>query len=105
MKVSIKTVIQKIVIFPIILYRKFISPFLPNSCRFYPSCSQYAIEAIEKRGIFIGVLLAIWRILRCNPFSKGGIDLVPSQIGCLLLAKFLLEILLRDLSEPLIIQI
>ena len=72
-----RTIIRKIVIFPIILYKKIISPILPNSCRFYPSCSQYAIEAIEKRGIFIGILLAIWRILRCNPFSKGGIDLVP----------------------------
>jgi len=77
MKISIKKVIRKIVIFPIILYRKIISPLLPNSCRFYPSCSQYAIEAIEKRGIFVGILLASWRILRCNPFSKGGIDLVP----------------------------
>ena len=77
MKISIKKVIGKIVIFPIILYRKIISPLLPNSCRFYPSCSQYAIEAIEKRGIFVGILLASWRILRCNPFSKGGIDLVP----------------------------
>jgi putative membrane protein insertion efficiency factor len=74
---TIKTIIRKIIIFPIILYKKIISPILPNSCRFYPSCSQYAIEAIEKRGIFIGILLAIWRILRCNPFSKGGIDLVP----------------------------
>ena len=68
-------VIKKIVILPIILYKKLISPFLPASCRFYPSCSQYAIEVIEKRGIFIGILLAIWRILRCNPLSKGGIDL------------------------------
>ena len=72
-----KKLIKRIIIFPIKLYRIFISPMLPAACRFYPSCSQYAIEAIEKRGILIGILLAIWRILRCNPFSKGGIDLVP----------------------------
>ena len=72
-----KKLIKRIIIFPIKLYQIFISPMLPAACRFYPSCSQYAIEAIEKRGILIGILLAIWRILRCNPFSKGGIDLVP----------------------------
>ena len=72
-----KKIIRKIVILPIKLYQIFISPIFPSSCRFYPTCSQYAIEAIEKRGIFIGFFLAIWRILRCNPFSKGGFDYVP----------------------------
>jgi putative membrane protein insertion efficiency factor len=72
-----KQIIIKIVVLPIKLYQIFISPIFPKSCRFYPTCSQYAIEAIEKRGIFVGFLLAIWRILRCNPFSKGGIDYVP----------------------------
>ncbi|WP_081638834.1 MULTISPECIES: membrane protein insertion efficiency factor YidD [unclassified Desulfurobacterium] len=55
-------------------YKRFISPVLPKSCRYYPTCSDYAILAIEKYGIFKGVLKALWRILRCNPFSSGGVD-------------------------------
>ncbi|MDD3124637.1 MAG: membrane protein insertion efficiency factor YidD [Candidatus Kapabacteria bacterium] len=61
------------------LYRKFISPFLPASCRFYPTCSEYAIEALRIHGLFRGSLLAMWRILRCNPFSRGGLDPVPER--------------------------
>jgi putative membrane protein insertion efficiency factor len=59
------------------LYKKYISPLLPPSCRFIPTCSQYAIEAIEKYGALKGGGLAIWRILRCNPFCAGGYDPVP----------------------------
>jgi len=59
------------------LYKKYFSPLLPPSCRFIPTCSQYAIEAIEKYGAFKGGGLAIWRILRCNPFCAGGYDPVP----------------------------
>ena len=55
-------------------YKRFISPHTPASCRFYPTCSEYAILAIKKYGAFKGGLKAILRILRCNPFSKGGID-------------------------------
>lgn len=55
-------------------YRKFISPLFPPVCRFYPTCSQYALEAIEKKGAFLGSIMAIKRILRCHPFSKGGYD-------------------------------
>ncbi len=55
-------------------YQKFISPVLPHSCRYYPSCSSYAILAVEKYGIIKGSLKAAWRILRCNPLSKGGVD-------------------------------
>lgn len=69
--------LEKIVIALIKFYKILISPILPNSCRFHPTCSQYTIEAIEKHGIFKGGVLSIWRILRCNPFSKGGIDNVP----------------------------
>ncbi|MCL2702549.1 MAG: membrane protein insertion efficiency factor YidD [Defluviitaleaceae bacterium] len=58
-------------------YRRFISPFLPNACRFYPTCSEYALEAIQKHGALKGVPLSIWRILRCNPYGKGGYDPVP----------------------------
>ncbi|MCX7947991.1 MAG: membrane protein insertion efficiency factor YidD [candidate division WOR-3 bacterium] len=56
------------------LYKLVISPVLPNSCRFYPTCSDYAILSIKKYGIFKGILKAIYRVLRCNPFSKGGVD-------------------------------
>lgn len=47
------------------------------TCKYFPTCSQYAIEALEKYGVIKGSLLAVWRILRCNPFSKGGYDPVP----------------------------
>lgn len=61
------------------LYQRFISPHKPRCCRFTPSCSQYAVEAFEKRGFFVGFGLMVWRILRCNPFSKGGYDPVPEK--------------------------
>ncbi len=64
-------------IFFVRLYQKLISPLKPPSCRFTPTCSQYAIEAFREWGFFCGLALAIWRILRCNPFSKGGEDPVP----------------------------
>jgi putative membrane protein insertion efficiency factor len=58
-------------------YKRRISPGLPPSCRFLPTCSEYAYEAIEKHGALKGGLMAAWRILRCNPFCKGGYDPVP----------------------------
>ena len=58
-------------------YQRWISPFLPSSCKYYPSCSQYAYEAIAKYGLLKGGALAAWRLLRCNPYSKGGFDYVP----------------------------
>ena len=61
------------------LYRKYISPLKPPCCRFTPPCSAYAIEAFQKRGFFVGFILTVWRILRCNPFSKGGYDPVPEK--------------------------
>ena len=61
------------------LYRKFISPLKPRCCRFTPTCSAYAIEAFSKRGFFIGLLLTLGRIARCNPFFKGGYDPVPEK--------------------------
>lgn len=64
----------KLLINLIKLYQKYVSPLKKPSCRFYPSCSNYAILSIEKYGFFKGSLKAIWRVLRCNPFSKGGVD-------------------------------
>lgn len=60
-------------------YHKYISPILPGACRFYPTCSMYAVEAIERFGIIRGTALATYRILRCNPFCKGGYDPVPKE--------------------------
>ncbi len=71
--------VKKTFIFFIKLYQKLISPFFPPTCRFYPSCSEYAILAIEERGPVMGLFLALMRILRCHPLSKGGIDLVPKS--------------------------
>ncbi len=73
--------IGKILIKLIELYRKNISPLKIPCCRFTPTCSAYAIEAIQKRGAFVGTLLSIWRILRCNPLCKGGYDPVPEKKG------------------------
>ena len=64
-------------IFLIRLYKKYISPHKSPSCRFTPSCSTYAIGALEEWGPVVGLGMAIWRIIRCNPFSKGGYDPVP----------------------------
>ena len=58
-------------------YQLFISPLFPASCRYYPTCSQYAIEAIEKHGALKGSLYAVKRISRCHPFSAGGFDPIP----------------------------
>lgn len=55
-------------------YQRFISPGLPASCRFYPTCSEYGYQAIAKYGIIKGGRMAIWRVLRCNPFCRGGFD-------------------------------
>jgi len=55
-------------------YKKLISPMLPPSCRFYPTCSEYSIQALEKYGAIKGSAKSIWRILRCNPLNKGGYD-------------------------------
>ena len=69
---------KRILIGMIKFYRKYLSGMKRYStCKYYPTCSQYGLEAIEKYGAFKGGLLAVWRILRCNPFSKGGYDPVP----------------------------
>ena len=55
-------------------YKRFVSPLFPPSCKYSPTCSQYTVEAIEKYGVLKGGFLGTWRLLRCNPFSKGGFD-------------------------------
>ena len=69
---------KRILIGMIKFYRKYLSGMKRYStCKYYPTCSEYGLEAIEKYGAFKGGLMAVWRILRCNPFSKGGYDPVP----------------------------
>ena len=70
---------RKIIIGLIRFYQLFISPMFGPSCRFYPSCSQYAIEAIKIHGIFKGSFLAVRRVLRCHPGCDGGLDPVPEK--------------------------
>lgn len=62
-------------------YKSIVSPLLPNACRFVPTCSEYATEAVERYGAFRGGLKALWRLLRCHPFSPGGFDpvILPEQ--------------------------
>jgi uncharacterized protein len=62
---------------PIRFYKRFLSPLLPPACRFHPTCSVYALEALQKHGALRGVRLTLWRLLRCQPFHPGGIDPVP----------------------------
>ncbi len=69
---------KRVCIYLIKFYRNYISPLKKyGCCKYYPTCSAYAIEAYEKYGFFKGTFLSVWRILRCNPFSKGGYDPVP----------------------------
>lgn len=56
------------------LYQRFVSPLLPPACRFLPSCSEYSAQAIERHGLLRGALRAAWRLLRCNPLTRGGLD-------------------------------
>lgn len=70
---------KHVMIWLISLYRKCISPLKPPCCRFTPTCSAYALEAFKKRGFFVGFILTVGRICRCNPFFKGGYDPVPAR--------------------------
>lgn len=70
---------KKIFVKIIRFYQKYISANTKAHCKYYPTCSNYAIEAINEHGAFVGFFLALWRFLRCNPFSKGGYDPVPEN--------------------------
>ena len=76
---AITRILRALVLAPIVVYRKAISPALPRRCKYEPTCSHYAIDAIGSYGILRGVVLATWRLLRCNPWSDGGYDPVQSQ--------------------------
>ena len=64
---------------PVRLYQLTLSRMLPNTCKYHPSCSQYAIDALRRHGLVRGTILAGWRLLRCNPWSHGGVDPVERQ--------------------------
>jgi putative membrane protein insertion efficiency factor len=70
---------RRIAIAPIRAYQRVLSPAIPARCKYHPSCSAYAVQAIESYGILRGSVLAAWRLLRCNPFSHGGYDPVSAQ--------------------------
>lgn len=70
---------RRIAVLPIRAYQRVLSPLLGARCRYYPSCSEYAAHAIDRFGILRGLILAGWRLLRCNPWSPGGVDLVENQ--------------------------
>ena len=73
------SLVRSLFALPITLYRRLISPGLPARCKYHPSCSEYAVEAIRRYGVLRGAVLAVWRILRCNPWSHGGYDPVEAQ--------------------------
>jgi putative membrane protein insertion efficiency factor len=64
---------------PIVFYQRFISPGIPQRCKYEPTCSRYAVDAVREYGILRGLVLAAWRLLRCNPLSHGGYDPVEAQ--------------------------
>lgn len=70
---------RRVVLAPLFVYQRMISPSLPRRCRYEPTCSAYAVQAVERYGVLRGLVLAGWRLLRCNPFSRGGYDPVSSQ--------------------------
>jgi hypothetical protein len=71
--------VRAVFLAPIRLYQRVISPLLPARCKYHPSCSEYAVQAIRMHGVMRGLVLASWRVLRCNPLSDGGLDPVESQ--------------------------
>lgn len=73
------TFARRAVVAPVRIYQRVVSPLLPRSCRYHPTCSGYAVQAVQELGILRGVVLAAWRLLRCNPFSHGGHDPVAAQ--------------------------
>jgi len=71
---NLKTIAQNVVLIVLCAYRWAISPLLPPACRYVPTCSEYAMEAVERYGAIQGSAKAIWRVLRCHPFTRGGVD-------------------------------
>ena len=64
----------ELVLLPVRAYRRLVSPLLPQRCKYYPSCSAYAVQSVRELGVFRGTIVAAWRLARCNPWSHGGVD-------------------------------
>jgi putative membrane protein insertion efficiency factor len=75
---SIAATAQRVVLAPIRVYQRLVSPMLGRRCKYYPTCSEYAVGAVREFGVVRGIALASWRLLRCNPWSAGGVD-YPAQ--------------------------
>ncbi len=73
------TALRSIVLAPVRVYQRAISPAIPRRCKYHPTCSEYAVTAVRRYGILRGVVLAVWRLLRCNPWSHGGVDFIEDQ--------------------------
>ncbi len=76
---AVSTITARLLLAALRVYQGFLSPLMPSACKFYPSCSRYAYEAIEIHGARRGSWLALRRLLRCRPFSRGGVDPVPER--------------------------
>lgn len=74
-----KRFLSGVILAPIRAYQRFISPAMPRRCKYYPTCSAYAIDAVREFGVLRGLVLAGWRLLRCNPWSRGGVDYAHDQ--------------------------
>ena len=97
---KVYSAVREAFLFPIKLYRKYISPLKGSpSCRFNPTCSEYAILAVREWGMIIGFVMAVVRVIRCNPFSKGGDDPVPSRKEFLAKIKALFNRQKTDIGE------
>lgn len=70
---------RTVAVAPVRFYQRFVSPAIPQRCKYHPSCSQYAVTALRRYGILRGLVLAGWRLLRCNPWSHGGVDFADDQ--------------------------
>jgi putative membrane protein insertion efficiency factor len=70
---------RSVIVLPVRLYQRVVSPALPQRCKYHPTCSAYAVQAVRRYGILRGLALAGWRLLRCNPWSHGGLDPVERQ--------------------------
>jgi hypothetical protein len=71
--------LRSLAVAPLRFYQRVLSPAIPARCKYHPSCSEYAVQAVRRYGILRGAVLASWRLLRCNPWSHGGVDFVENQ--------------------------
>ena len=80
--------LRALAVVPIRLYQRALSPAIPQRCKYYPTCSEYAVGAVREYGILRGLVLAAWRLLRCNPLSNGGVDFVSIHAGTMPIPEF-----------------